>query len=193
MDHSRYCIIASMGRRGLTGIIYADTQRQIEFDQKMATVLDKLDRTLTKQQVYLDSVLEYGVQTLDTVLFEHQTIPLPTTKKVASITLQAQTSQTEVITALYVSIVVPDISTAPAITIENAWAKLGDNYFNLFSLLNSVGGSGGTLPNMPALILREGSSRELLIVAKTNYPSTAYLTFILSGMPIPATLGGVLH
>lgn len=61
------------------------------------------------------------------------------------------------------------------------------------AIINSPAGTGGTLPGYRTIILDEGSTRKINLVAKTNWPKTARLSVALYGVAVPATLGEVLH
>lgn len=141
----------------------------------------------------LYATLMHSVGTIDTVVYEHQTIQLDPGTSTATLNLDPQTAQTEFITGLFCSITVPNLVLAPTITVTNAWAKLGGEYINLNAIINSSGGVGGFVPGNFKFILSSKSTRQVNLVASADWPAGAYLSFALFGEAVPTMLGGVLH
>ena len=178
-------------RRPLPGM--RDYTQPTPHEQHLSEVLDCLLETFETNQLYLKAQLQQTVQTLDTVVYEHDTQELPTTQNFFQIKLQPQTSQIELITGIFVAIVMPGTVSNTVITLDNAYAQLGPDYVNLNSVLNSQGAMGGMVPGLFSWVLRSDDIREATLVATQNWPAGAYMTFILFGTAIPATLGDVLH
>lgn len=167
-------------------------QETEKFNRMVASALGEVRTALNKSNEYLRSLLQYNVQTLDATIYEHESVPLPPAVSFFTHTLQPQTRQTELITGIFASITVPTSSSAPTITVTNAWAQVGDVYINLNAILNSSGGTGGTLPGSLNIIIRSESKRKIAIKASKTFPSTAILSFCLYGIAIPATFDEVL-
>jgi hypothetical protein len=148
--------------------------------------------SLQEQSVILRSLLSAEVQTLDSIVYEHDTQELPTTTATFTLTLPPQTSQTELIEGLYIGISSPTLLASPALTIDNAWASLGDTIIDLRALL-APNGTGGNLPGKMKIILAPSDVRAFTIVAHAHFPKTLSITAHLYGRTVPATLGGALH
>lgn len=86
-------------------------------------LLQSVQATLDQTGQYLRTNLARAVDTLDTLIYEHQTVQLPHTQKTYTLTIPAQTSQTEIIKGIDVAIVVPNDTPAPIITVVSAWAN----------------------------------------------------------------------
>ena len=159
----------------------------------MEQLLDDALDFAEQSQLYMRSLLGGLVQTLDTIVYEHDTQELPPNEEVFTLNLEPQTVQLELITGIFAAVTVPDLTAAPTITITNAWAQLGSNLVNLNAILNSSGGTGGALPGNFSFILQADDKRQLNIVAIADWPKGSYVTFVLFGTTVPATLGEVLH
>lgn len=146
-----------------------------------------------EQQSQLFRALMRSVGLLDTIVFEHQTIELDPAKSTATISLQPQTAQLEVIHGVAASLVQPTAAAAVGVTLDNAWAQLGDDYLNVAQLLAGASGSGGSLPGSFAFLLNSDAVRKLTIHATAAFPAGAMLTFALFGKAVPTMDGGVLH
>jgi hypothetical protein len=162
-------------------------------EMRVEELLCEVQDLLTQTQLYLLSQLKASVQTLDTVVFEHTTVELATGIATVTLNLPPQTAQQELITGLFAGITVPNLSAAPTITIQNAWAQLGSDLVNLNAILNSSGGTGGALPGEYAFVLNADDKRQINLVASGNWPVGSWLTFCLFGTTVPATLAEVLH
>lgn len=162
-------------------------------EQAVEALLESALELAEQSQLYLKSQLQAVVQTLDTIVYEHDTVELPTTQDFYTLKLPPQTVQQELITGLFCSITNPTLTTGDTIDITNAWAQLGEAKINLNALLNSSGGSGGAIPGNFAFVLNADAKRELNIVASADWPVGCYVTFALFGTTVPATLAEVLH
>lgn len=161
-------------------------------EQRMEQAIDDLICSINDSQMALRTALVAQVQTLDTVVYEHDTQVLPVAAAQFTMDLPPQTAQTELITGLYAGIVIPSLSDPTYPTIQNAWVQLGDEYVNLAALFAATG-TGGMLPGNYAFVIRSEAKREINIFASGVFPTDAYLTFALFGTTVPATLGDVLH
>jgi hypothetical protein len=153
----------------------------------MVTVMERLNVAMDLQQ-------SVAVTTLDTIVYEHDTVELPTGQAFYSLALKPQTRQMEQIDSVFAAITYPALPggnpiTAPTITLDNAYAQLGETLVNLNAILNSSGGTGGAIPTPLGVLLNEGSKRTFNIHATANFPQGAYLSCVLVGRTIPATLG----
>lgn len=160
--------------------------------QEIAALRRELTQHLTQQRAMFQE-LQRRVGILDSLIYEHDTQELPPTQSTFTLTLQPQTTQTEEIRGLFCSITVPTMAAAPTITLTNAWAQLGSDYINLNAILNSAAGTGGFLPGMFRFIISSKAARTCNIVASSNWPAGAYLSFALFGEAVPTMDGGVLH
>lgn len=151
-----------------------------------------LHHSISEQNALLRAIA-IGIGTLDLIVYEHDTQELPTTQDFFTMALQPQTSQVELITGIFASIVMPTTGANTVITLTNAWAKLGRDYVNMNTILNSFGAMGGMVPGIFTFVVESGASRTATIVANQNWPQGAYFTFALFGKAVPATEGGVLH
>lgn len=160
--------------------------------QQTAKTVDDLFDCLEELDVDLRTLIQFNVQTLDTVVFEHDTQELPTSVETFTLTLEPQTRQQELITGLFAAIVSPTQAAAGSYTLSNAWAQLGPDYVDALPLLDTTGGPAGSIPGMMQWILNADSVRSLTIVAESDFPADTFLTFALFGMTVPSTLGEVL-
>jgi hypothetical protein len=177
-------------RKPLPGM--RDYTQPTPHEQRMEQALDDLICSINDSQLALRTALVAQVQTLDTVVYEHDTQVLPVAAASFTMDLPPQTAQTELITGLYAGIVIPSLSDATYPTIQNAWAQIGEEYVNLAALF-SADGTGGMLPGNYAFVIRSEAKREINIFAAGDFPADAFLTFALFGTVVPATLGDVLH
>lgn len=162
-------------------------------EQALEQMMGNVEKLLEQSQAYLRSQLQASVQTLDTIVFEHDTQELPTGQSWFTLSLVPQTRQMELITGLFCAVTVPTPKTAaPTITIENAYAELGSDYVNLNAILNSLGSTGGSLPGNYAFLLNADAPRNVNLVASGDWPQGAFLTFCLFGTTVPAMFGEVL-
>lgn len=161
-------------------------------EQRLESAIDELLDISNQSDIYLRTQLQMSVQTLDTVIYEHDTQELPVTASDFTLKLEPQTRQLELITGIYAAIVNPVTGAAATIDINNAYLKLASQYVNLNAILNSSGGTGGFLPGNYSFVLFADSPRELYISATADWPADAYVSFALFGVPIPATFGDVL-
>jgi hypothetical protein len=153
---------------------------------------DHLLSGIERTHALLELNLRHSVQTLDTLVYEHETAELPSNAQTFTVELQPQTSQVERITGLMVAIVNPTKAAAPVITIDNAWAQLGNDFVNLNATLNSAAGNGGSMENL-GLILWSQDKRSFTVHATSDFPSGCYITAALFGHAVPATIADVLH
>jgi hypothetical protein len=162
--------------------------------QNATDTMGNVVNALEALQVFLRLQQSIAVDTLDTIVFEHETVELPTSQAFYVLNVPAQTRQMEQIDTVFASIIVPPLpgqnpGTAPTITLDNAYAYLGSTGINLNAILNSSGGSGGAIPTPLGVLLNEGSKRQFAIHATANFPPNAFLSVSLVGRTIPATLG----
>jgi hypothetical protein len=162
-------------------------------EQRLEQLIEEMRDIAEQSEMFLQTQLQSSVQTLDTIVYEHDTVELPVGQETYSLKLQPQTSQVELITGIFAAITVPDLVAAPTITLTNAWAQLGRDLVNLNAILNSSGGTGGALPGNFSFILNADDKRTLNVVASADWPVGAYITYALFGVTVPATLGEVLH
>jgi hypothetical protein len=159
----------------------------------MAQQMDDLFDAMDSNNLILRALLDGLVKTNDTIIYEHGTVELPATQAWFTLTLAPQTTQQEIITGLFAAITYPQVDVvAPTVTIENAWAQLGGEYVNCNAILNSSGGSAGSIPGSLGFMLNSEAVRQLSITASGNFPVGLYLTFCLFGYAVPVT-SGVLH
>jgi hypothetical protein len=178
------------GRRGAPPLVPMPTPGP--GNDPVTRFLTGLRRNISEQTALMRAI-SVGVGTLDLIVYEHITKELDPTVEIATVNLTPQTSQLELIQGIYAAIVVPTLAAAPTITITNAWAKLGDDYINLNSIINSSAGTGGMLPGEYAFVLKSQATRQLNLVTSSDWPAGAYVTFALFGKVIPASIPGVLH
>lgn len=152
----------------------------------------QLARHMAEQRALFHQLMAV-VGTLDTIVYEHDTQELPLTQNFFTLTLKPQTTQVELITGVFASIVMPTTTANSVITLTNAWAKMGDINVNMNSIFNSFGAMGGMVPGIFTFVMRSEATRSCTIVSSGNWPSGAYLTFALFGRAVPALSGGVLH
>lgn len=167
---------------------------ELDILRNNADVMGRMIQTLEGFQSFLRLQSSYLVNTLDTVVYEHMTVELPTNQAYYSLALPPQTRQMERIDTVFAAIVFPALPngnpvTAPTITLDNAYAMLGEQYVNLNAILNSSGGTGGAIPTPLGILLNEHDVRTFNIHATANFPQGAYLTAFCTGQTIPATLG----
>lgn len=160
-----------------------------ENDTALASAISSLTSTLAKSDSYLAKYIGQAVDTVDTIIYEHFSQELPITAQEITVKVPAQTRQLERIESLYCAIVFPQSGAGPTITVDNAWAKIGDEYVNLNAIMNSSGGTGGSLGHL-GMLINEGASRTFYVHATGNFPINTYITAMLFGRAIPATLGG---
>jgi hypothetical protein len=178
---------------GLLPGVRRDYTQPTPWEQAVEQALEQMVDLAEQSQVYLRSQLQASVQTLDTIVYEHDTVELPTTADVYTLNLPPQTVQMELITGIFCSITNPTLTTGATIDITNAWALLGEAQVNLNAIINSSGGSGGAVPGNFAFLLNADSKRQVNIVSSSDWPEDSYLTFALFGTTVPATLAEVLH
>ena len=145
-------------------------------------------------QVFLRLQQSLAVSTVDTIVYEHDTQELPIGSQSFTLTLQPQTRQMEQIDTVFCAIVAPavnqqSITTAPTVTLDNAYAQLDSVYVNLNAIVNSSGGSGGAIPTPLGILLNSDSTRTFNIHATAPFVAGLFMTAVLVGRTIPATLG----
>lgn len=152
----------------------------------------ELTQHMEQQSALFKSIMR-SVATLDTIVFEHNTIELDPTKQTATIALQPQTSQLEIIRGIAAAIVSPTKAAFAPPQLDNAWVQLGDDFLNVAQLLAGASGSGGSLPGTFGFLLNSDAARTLTIHATAVFPANTFLTFALFGEAVPTLEGGVLH
>lgn len=147
----------------------------------------ELTQHLTQQRALFQD-LQRRIGTLDALVFEHDTQQLDPTTTTATLKLEPQTTQTEIIRHISCAIVQPNSATFTFPTLENAWVQLGTDYLNVQSLLTDW-----RAPGEFAFILSSKDVRSLTVVAQADWPADTFLSFALFGEAIPTMDGGVLH
>lgn len=156
------------------------------------TGLKQLTDAINKQTDYLGRLISQSVDTVDTLIYEWETQELPTGATEFTVTVQPQTRQLERIDSLFVAIANPTLIAGGTITLDNAWAKLGNTYVNLNAIVNSAGGTGGAVPTPLGLLVNADDIRSFNIHATAPFPAGFFMSIALCGHAIPATLGEVL-
>jgi hypothetical protein len=159
-----------------------------------ADVMGSLITCLENLQLWLRIQQSMMVSTVDTLVFEHVTVELPAGDSAFSLEVPPQTRQLERIDTVFCAITAPalygsEISTAPTVTLDNAYAELGDDYVNLNAIVNSSGGTGGAIPQALGFLLNADDVRSFNIHATAPFPAGLLFTAALTGITIPATLG----
>lgn len=157
-------------------------------------VMGSLIECLENMQTFLRVQQSILVSTVDTMVYEHLTVPIPAGVQSFSLDVPAQTRQLERIDSVFCAITAPalnqdGITTAPVVTLDNAYAQLGEDYVNLNAILNSSAGTGGTIPSKLGYLLNADDIRSFNVHATAVFPAGLYMTAVLTGATIPATLG----
>jgi hypothetical protein len=167
-------------------------QQASSLEQQVAQDIQTVAALLNDANATLRQLLQDSVQTMDAIINEEFNAELPSTTNIYQFNVPPQTRQWVQVNGIFVAIVVPTEVTAPTITVTNAWCLLGDTYINLNAVINSAAGTGGTALTNLGKLLDSNDQRLFTIVASANFPQGAYISALLTGLAIPATLGGKL-
>lgn len=164
------------------------TNAPTEFDQEIAGVLAELRDALDSQNVYLKTLMDSEVETLDAIIYEHTTQRLNHTLAKQTFTIPAQTKQVEKITGVYWGFAYTGTGTAPTMPTVRSYLTLGENVIPFTNGTNS-----GQL-TQTGFIVGSSSTRKATVQVKpaTKLPATVTFTVVLFGIAVPSTLG-VLH
>jgi hypothetical protein len=153
--------------------------RQVPPDP-LSLVLERL----AKQDAVLRTFLATQVETLDTRVFEHGSMQVPSTAYSGKLVVQPQTTQKELIEGYAAWFTTPGGS---SYTLGSVLVTIGPFVFN------TVGGA-----NQLGWLLDANEARSFAVTSDNNADATAFgaaltLNLVLWGRTIPATLGEALH